>query len=60
MATIALPTIKDELGYDDGSLQWILTAYALTVRALTTYPSIHLPCESLWGDVSADFSFINF
>ncbi|KAH8200510.1 hypothetical protein TruAng_005340 [Truncatella angustata] len=30
MCTIALPTIKDELGYDEGSLQWVMTAYALT------------------------------
>ncbi|KAM3487043.1 hypothetical protein MY3957_009668 [Beauveria namnaoensis] len=30
MANIALPTIQKELGYDEGSLQWILTAYALT------------------------------
>lgn len=31
MCTIALPTIKDDLGFDEGSLQWVLTAYALTV-----------------------------
>jgi hypothetical protein len=31
MATIALPTIKEDLGFDDGSLQWVLTAYSLTV-----------------------------
>ncbi len=31
MANIALPTIQKDLGYDEGSLQWILTAYALTV-----------------------------
>ncbi|KAK7421372.1 hypothetical protein QQX98_002266 [Neonectria punicea] len=30
MANIALPTIQQKLGYDDGSLQWILTAYSLT------------------------------
>ncbi|KAI0409178.1 aminotriazole resistance protein [Xylaria palmicola] len=30
MANIALPTIKADLGFDDGSLQWVLTAYALT------------------------------
>ncbi|TGJ79879.1 hypothetical protein E0Z10_g8897 [Xylaria hypoxylon] len=30
MANIALPTIKADLNFDDGSLQWILTAYALT------------------------------
>ncbi|KAM5343579.1 hypothetical protein ACJ41O_012116 [Fusarium nematophilum] len=30
MANIALPTIQQSLGYDDGSLQWVLTAYALT------------------------------
>ncbi|KAH6654888.1 aminotriazole resistance protein [Truncatella angustata] len=30
MCTIALPTIKEELGYDEGSLQWVMTAYALT------------------------------
>nr|POF14111.1 puromycin resistance protein pur8 [Quercus suber] len=29
MANIALPTIQDALGYDDGSLQWVLTAYSL-------------------------------
>lgn len=31
MANIALPTIQKKLGYDDGALQWVLTAYALTV-----------------------------
>ncbi|KAG8156743.1 hypothetical protein KVR01_013348 [Diaporthe batatas] len=30
MCTIALPTIKHELGFDEGSLQWVMTAYALT------------------------------
>ncbi|KAI0544202.1 aminotriazole resistance protein [Xylaria curta] len=30
MANIALPTIQRDLGYDDGTLQWVLTAYALT------------------------------
>ncbi|KAI1261345.1 aminotriazole resistance protein [Xylariaceae sp. FL1019] len=30
MANIALPTIKNDLNFDDGSLQWVLTAYALT------------------------------
>ncbi|KAF2971663.1 hypothetical protein GQX73_g1883 [Xylaria multiplex] len=34
MATIALPTIKDELGFDEGSLQWVLTAYSLTYGGL--------------------------
>ncbi|KAI8623057.1 aminotriazole resistance protein [Xylariaceae sp. FL1651] len=34
MATIALPTIKEELGYDEGSLQWVLTAYSLTYGGL--------------------------
>ena len=33
MCTIALPTIKHELGFDEGSLQWVMTAYALTVRS---------------------------
>lgn len=32
MANIALPTIKTSLGLNEGSLQWVLTAYALTVR----------------------------
>lgn len=32
MANIALPTIQKALGFDDGTLQWVLTAYALTVR----------------------------
>lgn len=31
MCTIALPIIKEELGFDEGSLQWVMTAYALTV-----------------------------
>lgn len=31
MANIALPTIQKALGYDEGSLQWVLTAYSLTV-----------------------------
>jgi hypothetical protein len=31
MCTIALPTIKEQLGFDEGSLQWVMTAYALTV-----------------------------
>ncbi|RAH71909.1 MFS transporter [Aspergillus aculeatinus CBS 121060] len=30
MANIALPTIKEALGYNEGDLQWILTAYSLT------------------------------
>ncbi|KAJ2987017.1 hypothetical protein NUW58_g4740 [Xylaria curta] len=30
MANIALPTIKIDLGFDEGSLQWVLTSYALT------------------------------
>ncbi|OJJ96301.1 hypothetical protein ASPACDRAFT_47071 [Aspergillus aculeatus ATCC 16872] len=30
MANIALPTIKQALGYNEGDLQWILTAYSLT------------------------------
>ncbi|KAH7015652.1 aminotriazole resistance protein [Ilyonectria destructans] len=30
MANIALPTIQQKLGYDDGSVQWILTSYSLT------------------------------
>ncbi|PQE13799.1 aminotriazole resistance protein [Rutstroemia sp. NJR-2017a BVV2] len=30
MCTIALPTIKQNLGFDDGELQWVMTAYALT------------------------------
>ncbi|KAH9868109.1 hypothetical protein J1614_007181 [Plenodomus biglobosus] len=30
MCTIALPTIKHELSFDEGSLQWVMTAYALT------------------------------
>ncbi|KAI1422719.1 aminotriazole resistance protein [Xylaria sp. FL1777] len=34
MATIALPTIKDDLGFDEGSLQWVLTAYSLTYGGL--------------------------
>ncbi|KAJ2986632.1 hypothetical protein NUW58_g4934 [Xylaria curta] len=34
MATIALPTIKEELGFDEGSLQWVLTAYSLTYGGL--------------------------
>lgn len=31
MTTIALPTIKQDLGFNQGSLQWVLTSYALTV-----------------------------
>ncbi|KAI0425841.1 aminotriazole resistance protein [Xylaria sp. FL1042] len=34
MATIALPTIKEDLGFDEGSLQWVLTAYSLTYGGL--------------------------
>ncbi|KAI1111373.1 aminotriazole resistance protein [Nemania sp. NC0429] len=33
MANIALPTIREDLGFDEGSLQWVLTAYALTFGA---------------------------
>ena len=36
MCTIALPTIKEELGFDGGSLQWVMTAYALTVSLRNT------------------------
>lgn len=31
MCTIALPTIKKELDFDEGNLQWVMTAYSLTV-----------------------------
>lgn len=34
MANIALPTIQKALGYDEGSVQWILTAYSLTVSSI--------------------------
>ncbi|KAH9210622.1 aminotriazole resistance protein [Leptodontidium sp. 2 PMI_412] len=34
MCTIALPSIKKDLGLDEGSLQWVMTAYALTARFL--------------------------
>ncbi|RAL09633.1 MFS transporter [Aspergillus homomorphus CBS 101889] len=30
MANIALPTIQKDLGYNDGTRQWVLTAYQLT------------------------------
>lgn len=30
MCTIALPTIKQEFDFDEGTLQWVMTAYALT------------------------------
>ena len=36
MANIALPTIQKALGYDDGTLQWVLTAYSLAVRLVLT------------------------
>jgi MFS family permease len=32
--TIALPTIQKDLNVDVGSLQWIISAYALTVREI--------------------------
>ena len=35
MANIALPTIQKALGYDEGSVQWILTAYSLTVSSIS-------------------------
>ena len=43
MANIALPTIQKALGYDEGSVQWILTAYSLTVSSIPTlvWPNIH-------------------
>lgn len=34
MANIALPTIQRALGYDEGSVQWVLTAYSLTVSSI--------------------------
>ncbi|KAI2626411.1 aminotriazole resistance protein [Xylaria nigripes] len=34
MANIALPTIQKSLGYDDGTLQWVLTAYSLAFGGL--------------------------
>jgi len=37
MANIALPTIQKALGYDEGSLQWVLTAYSLTVSSIPTF-----------------------
>lgn len=30
--TIALPTIGQQLGTDQAQLQWVISAYALTVR----------------------------
>ncbi|KAF4622658.1 hypothetical protein G7Y89_g14368 [Cudoniella acicularis] len=30
MCTIALPTIQSDLGFSQGALQWVLTAYSLT------------------------------
>ncbi|KAI5242559.1 hypothetical protein E4T42_07640 [Aureobasidium subglaciale] len=30
MVNIALPSIREDLDFDEGSLQWILTAYSLT------------------------------
>ena len=39
MANIALPTIQKALGYDQGSVQWILTAYSLTVYPFSTSAS---------------------
>lgn len=43
MANIALPRIRDALGYDEGSLQWVLTAYALTVGSSTRETCSFLP-----------------
>ncbi|KAI3327458.1 aminotriazole resistance protein [Ustulina deusta] len=34
MANIALPTIQKAFGYDDGTLQWVLTAYSLAFGGL--------------------------
>ena len=39
MANIALPSIKSDLGFDEGSLQWVLTAYSLTVCRLSLVPN---------------------
>ncbi len=39
MANIALPTIQKAFGYDDGTLQWVLTAYSLAVRLVLTIMS---------------------
>ncbi|PQE03675.1 Major facilitator superfamily domain general substrate transporter protein [Rutstroemia sp. NJR-2017a BBW] len=33
MCTIALPTIKQDLGFDDGELQWVMAAYASTISS---------------------------
>ena len=41
MANIALPTIQKALGYDEGSVQWILTAYSLTVSSIPQSLSVH-------------------
>lgn len=38
MCTIALPTIKDELDFDEGTLQWVMTAYSLTVILSQLWP----------------------
>lgn len=37
MANIALPTIQRALGYDEGSVQWVLTAYSLTVSSIPKF-----------------------
>lgn len=33
MANIALPEIKKSLDFNDGSLQWVLTAYSIMVSS---------------------------
>ena len=39
MVNIALPAIR-KAGYDVGSLQWVLTAYSLTVSSIPTFVSL--------------------
>nr|POE79796.1 hypothetical protein CFP56_07862 [Quercus suber] len=35
MANIALPTLQKSLGFNSGTLQWVLTAYSLSVCSVT-------------------------
>lgn len=49
MANIALPSIEKDLDFDDGSLQWILTAYSLTVSVTCCRMELSLLIKTSMG-----------
>ena len=46
MANIALPTIEKELEFDGGTVQWVLTSFALTVRPGPNVVRLGVECRA--------------